>query len=243
MNAELLFFNFAVAGISGFIHGSLGLGYGMIAMALLTLIMPYSSGAAIVSWALLIVSCQISWSMRKDIKWNVVLIPSLVMAAGKILGIVLLMQFQSDVLRVALGVFLMFYSILQLAGKDKVSIRGTTLQGAWLCFLGGMLGGVFNVAGPAAAIYYQAVCGNNTKEYAACLNFTFVPAAVTGVAVHAFYGNYMIQVIYESIVTTLGVLIFTAAGIAVLKKIDAQRMKKYTYIYIGVMGLAICLFK
>lgn len=242
MNVELLVFNFSVAGVSGFVHGALGLGYGMIAMALLTLVMPYSSGAAIVSWALLLVSCQISWSIRKSIKWGLVIIPCLTMTVGKILGVILLMNLESNILRVALGVFLASYSAIQLAGKDKVCIRGTTAQGAWLCLLGGLFGGVFNVSGPAAAIYYQSVCRDDTKEYAACLNFTFVPAAIIGVIMHIFYGNYTVNVGYACIATAIGVLIFTAAGIAVLKKIDAKRMRKYTYIYIGIMGIMICLF-
>lgn len=236
----MLLIAFGVALLAGFIHGSIGLGYGMIAMALLTLFLPYTDSAAIVSFALLLVVSQISWSMRKNIDWKLVTGPSIALSVGKVMGIILLMHLQSDVLRIALGVFLIVYSGSQLYEKRRLQIRGTPAMGLFFCFLGGLFGGVFNVSGPAASIYYQAVCGDDTKKYAACLNFTFLPSAVIGICMHIWYGNFNRNVGYACIATFFGVLIATSAGVAILKRLNAAKMRKLTYIYVGLMGIAIC---
>lgn len=240
MEIKILVVSFCVAMLSGFIHGSLGLGYGMIAMTLLTLVMPYTDSAALVSFALLVVVCQICWSMRRDIDWKLVAGPSIALTIGKVLGIVLLMQLHSDVLRISLGVFLLIYSGSQLMEKHSFHIKGTPVQGLLFSFFGGLFGGVFNVSGPAASIYYQATCGNDTRKYAACLNFTFVPSAFVGVAMHAWYGNFNRTVGYACVVTTIGALMASTLGVSVLKRINALKMRKLTYLYIGIMGIAIC---
>lgn len=241
MNLKLLAISFIVAILSGFVHGAIGLGYGMIAMALLTTVMPYSDSAAIVSCALLVVVGNVAWSLRKNICWKLVIGPSIAMLIGKIWGMVLLMHLKSDVLRIALGSFLILYAASQLFDKFRLKIRGTGSQGLIFCFLGGLLGGVFNVSGPAAVIYFQAVCPNDTKMYAACLNFTFFPAAIVGVILHALYGNFSLPVVYACCITVIGVLAAATAGVAIFKRINAKHMKKLTHIYIGIMGAIICM--
>lgn len=240
MEIKILLVALGTAMLSGFIHGFVGLGYGMIAMAILTLVMPYTDSAAIVAFALLIVVSEISWSMRKYIDWKLVVGPSISMTVGKALGIMLMMQLQSNILRIALGIFLIVYSGSQLLKVKNLQICPTRTAGLICGFLGGLLGGVFNVAGPAASIYYQPACGDDTKKYAACLNFTFVPSAVIGVIMHICYGNFRTEVAGAYVATLLGVLITTNLGVSALKRLNAAKLRKLTYAYVGLMGIVIC---
>lgn len=240
MEIKLLLIALFTSMLSGFIHGFVGLGYGMIAMAILTLFMPYTDSAAIVAFAMLIVVSEISWSMRKYIDWKLVAGPSISMTAGKVLGIMLMMHLQSNILRISLGIFLIVYSVSQLMKVKNLQLRPTKIAGLVCGFFGGLLGGVFNVAGPVGSIYFQAACGDNTKKYAACLNLTFVPSAVIGMIMHICYGNFRVEVAGVYVATLLGVVITTNLGVTVLKRLDAAKLRKLTYVYIGVMGIVIC---
>lgn len=226
--------------LSGFIHGSLGMGFGMISMAALTLFLPYNNAAAIVSAALLALVLQVSISLRKYIDWPNIIVPALTHLLGKILGIILLMHLQSAFLRIALGGFLVFYSAMQLMNVKALKIKGTPLQAAVISGLGGLFGGVFNVSGPFASIFCQARYGDDPKAYAANMNLSFVPAAIAAVIIHIGYGNFSVSAYIGSGIMVLGALASTALGISVLKKINAEILRRVSYVYIILMGLVIC---
>ena len=167
--------------------------------------------------------------------------PSIVLAIGKMIGIVLMMHLQSALLRIALGVFLIVYSVTQLLDIKAMRIKGTPLQAAVFCGLGGFFGGVFNVSGPAAAIYCQARYGHDPKRYAANMNCIFAPSAIVALAMHIWYGNFNADAVVGSASMVVAVLISTVAGVSVLKKINAKNMRKLSYIYIIIMGAVICI--
>ncbi len=225
---------------AGFVHGAIGMGYGMIAMAALTLFMPFNTASAIVAVALLLLVCQISIALRKCIDWRGIWGPCLSHLAGKILGIVLMMRLQSGALRIALGVFLVAYSALQLLDVRSLRIKGTALQGLVFCGIGGLFGGIFNVSGPFASIYCQARYAEDPKAYSANMNMSFVPAAFVAVIMHGFYGNFDLTAIGASGATLAGVLAGAALGVSVLKKLSVKTLRRVSYVSIIIMGLVIC---
>lgn len=226
--------------IAGFIHGTIGMGFGMIAMASITLFLPYNNAAATVSVALMVLVSQVSFALRKHIDRRGVLIPAIVLTAGKVLGIVLMMHLQTVYLRIGLGCFLILYSTLQLMNVKALKIKGSLLQGIVTCGLGGLFGGVFNVSGPFAAIYCQARYGDDPKAYAANMNAIFLPSAFIAIVMHIFYGNFTLSCLLGSAAMVLGVLAAASAGVAVLKKIKVQSLYRLSNIYIIIMGLVIC---
>lgn len=240
MDYKVILVCLGAALLAGFIHGSLGMGFGMIAMAVVTVFLPYNNASAIVSVALLVLVFQVSFSLRKYIDWHSIFVPSLSLTIGKILGIVLMMNLQTAFLRYALGVFLIIYSASQLMDLRAVQIKSTPLSSVVVCGLGGLFGGIFNVSGPFASIYCQAKYGDDPKAYAANMNMIFAPSAVVAVIMHIFYGNFAESCLLGSAVMVLGVLIATSFGVAVLKKINIRVMRRVSYIYIIIMGLVIC---
>lgn len=231
----------AVAFIAGLIHASLGMGYGMIAMATLTLFIPYNQAAAIVSANLLILVIQISISLREYIDWKGIAAPSLSLLAFKIIGIVLMMRLQSNVLRIALGVFLIVYSSMQLFHVKMLQIKGSKTQGIVLCGIGGLFGGVFNVSGPFASIYCQAKYGEDPKKYAANMNAIFVPSAIAAIIMHICYGNFTTEGYIGSAIMIAGILIATYLGVGIIKRINPKRLRALSYLYIIIMGITICI--
>lgn len=231
----------AVAFIAGLIHASLGMGYGMIAMATLTAVIPYNQASAIVSANLLILVVQISISLREYIDWKGIAAPTLSLLVFKIIGIVLMMHLQSGILRIALGVFLIAYSTMQLMQVKMLQIKGSRTQGIVLCGLGGLFGGIFNVSGPFASIFCQAKYGEDPKKYAANMNAIFVPSAVAALVMHICYGNFSAEGYIGSAVMTAGILVATYFGVGIIKRINPKRLRVLSYLYIIFMGITICI--
>ena len=241
MDYKMIAAYFAAALVAGFVNVYLGMGFGMIAMATALLFIPYNNAAAVVSLALLVLCCEMSFSLRQYINFKETIPPAIALTVGKIIGIVLMMNLRSNILRIALGLFLIIYSLSQLLNIKAMKIKGTPLQGLIFCGLGGLFGGVFNVSGPAAAIYCQAKYGNDPKSYAANMNFIFVPSAVIAPLMHLYYGNFNASALIGSAAMVLAVLAATQLGVAVLKKIKSEDMRKISYIYIIIMGALICI--
>lgn len=241
MDYKIIAVCFIAALLAGFIHGSLGMGFGMIAMATVTSFIPYNNAAAVVSLALLVLCCQMSFSLREYIDVRESIPVAISLTVGKILGLVLMMNLNTGVLRLMLGLFLIIYSLSQLLNIKAMKIKGTMLQGLIFCGMGGFFGGVFNVSGPAAAIYFQAKYGDDPKRYAANMNFVFVPSAIIAPLMHVFYGNYNNGVLIGGAVMIGAVLFATRLGVSVLKKIKARQMRRLSYIYIIIMGIIICM--
>lgn len=241
MDYKMIAACFAAALIAGFVHGSLGMGFGMIAMATATLFIPYNNAAAVVSLALLVLCCEMSFSLRHYINFKETIPPAMALTVGKIIGIMLMMNLRSNILRMALGLFLIFYSLSQLLNIKAMKIKGTPLQGLIFCGLGGLFGGVFNVSGPAAAIYCQAKYGSDPKRYAANMNFIFVPSAIIAPLMHIYYHNFNSSALVGGAVMVLAVLIASQIGVSILKKIKSGDLRKISYIYIIIMGAIICI--
>lgn len=239
---QMLWIVCGVAFAASFLHGIVSLGYGMIAMGVMAFFMPYSNCAAIVSLQLTLLTIQIAFTFRKNIDWKLVFLPTVVMLAGKVLGVVVLMNLNSDFMKLLLGAMLVIFSCNGLFVKnEKLAVRGNKINSVIFPFVGGLFGGMFNVSGPAAALYFQAACRGDTKKYSGCLNFTFVPSAIVGTAMHIFYGNYNRPAITTGCISLLAVVIGVNLGVRIFVKIDYERLRKITFAFIGVMGIAICI--
>lgn len=241
MGTEVILVCLLASLLAGFVHGAIGMGYGMITMATVTMVAPYNTAAAIVSVALLVLVSHVSWSLRDYVDWKGSIIPCAALLAGKICGIVLMMHLQSVYIRVAFGVFLVVYSTTQLMNIKALKIKGTLLQAVFFCGVGGLFGGVFNVSGPFASIYCQAKYGADPKTYAANMNFYFLPSAVAAVIMHAFYGNFDRTAVIGGAIMAAAVLISSTLGVAVLRRLKAKKMYLLSNIYIITMGIIICI--
>jgi uncharacterized membrane protein YfcA len=242
MEVKMIAVCLGAALLAGFIHGALGMGFGMIAMAVVTLFMPYNNASAIVSVALLVLVSQVSITLRHYIDWRNILAPCLSLTIGKIIGIVLMMRLQTPFLRISLGVFLVIYSASQLLNFNMERLLRADPRGVVTCGLGGLFGGVFNVSGPFASIHCQEKYGDDPKAYAANMNMIFVPSAIVAVGMHFFYGNFTPACLWGSGFMVLGVLAATSLGVAVLRRINVQLLRRLSYLYIIIMGLVICVF-
>ena len=72
------------------------------------------------------------------------------------------------------------------------------------------------------------------------MNLSFVPAGIAAVIIHIWYGNFSVSAYIGSGIMVLGALASTALGISVLKKINAEILRRVSYVYIILMGLVIC---
>lgn len=229
---------FLITFISSFIHGSIGFGYSVFAMSILPLFLPLHSAAAIVNIALLIITSQIAFQLRKHINYKFIIMPLLMAIVGRTIGVYLLMHLETLFLEKFLGGLLIILSIYMFFFQKKIRIKPSAAKGAALGLTSGLLGGLYNLAGPPLVLYYFPAL-KDKLVYAASLQATFVITSIFGVAQHFYYGNITSAVIKMASINIAAVIIGGSLGVLVLKKIKKETIGKVVYSYMALMGLFI----
>ncbi len=142
--------------ISGFKQGLTGFGFGIIAMALLPLVMEVREATAtvtLIGTVSILGSLGIFW---KKVSWQECRPLLLGIGIGIPLGVFLLNAVSPLIVTRTLGVVLVSISILQaFLPKDQKLIFPKFL-GFPLGLLSGLLGGAFNMGGPPVLVYLQS---------------------------------------------------------------------------------------
>lgn len=225
---------------SAVIQASLGIGFAMLAAAALPFFMPLVESTAIVSIAVSVMGIYLTWKIRKHINYKAAWPAVIGLIIGKALGIVILMHFSGDGLKRGLGcVLIAFVAFFILQKKGKCGqIKASPWKGLALGVLAGILGGMYNLAGPFMLIYFLAACPDK-YEYSASMNFAFTPAALIGSVMHGFYGNITPLVATLSAFNTVTIVLGILTGLLIFKKINRELIEKCLYTLMIVMGFAL----
>lgn len=162
----------AILAVAFLVRGVAGFGSGLIAIPILTLMMPLSIVVPLMVLLDYIASLSHGLKNRDEIRWNEIL----PMIPFSILGVVIALFFlsQSDALMLtkALGVFIILYAFYTLSGFTPKA--GATRAWGWLAGLsGGMIGTLFGTGGPLYVTYFKAR-GLNKAAFRTTLAVTFL---------------------------------------------------------------------
>ena len=232
--AIITFVSFA----SAMVQASVGMGYAMLAACVLALVMEPVPAAALVSVAVVILGIYIPFKFRKHINWNLTITPIIGLLAGKALGVEILMRTDAQALTRLLGIVLVIFSAYFYFFGERVKIRPTPAKGLVLGILAGILGGMYNMAGPFMHIYFYSAA-KDKYEYSASMNFAFLPSAALGLFMHIAYGNFTETIAIYSTISALAVIAGLYVGVRIFERLNAELLKKCLYVYMALMGLII----
>ncbi len=141
-----VFFGALTQGVAGF-------GAGMVAMALIPLVMDVPDAVAVIA----VVCLVVNFSILVQIRSHVTRERAGPMIAGAFIGVpvglLALKRFDPSVLKITLGIILIGYAVQSLM-RPREGAQG--ISHAWgfiIGIAGGALGGAFNTGGPPAVIY------------------------------------------------------------------------------------------
>jgi uncharacterized membrane protein YfcA len=142
---------------ASFISGLSGFGFGLVAMALLPLLIGIKLASAFVSFCGLAIFATLTIPLRKNIAWKT-LLPLLVGAApGVPIGIYGLINLPEPLLLKILAGFILSYVIFALITQKREHFHLDRRWGYLAGFIGGIISGALSAGGPPVIMYCDSL--------------------------------------------------------------------------------------
>jgi uncharacterized membrane protein YfcA len=162
----------AILALAFFIRGIAGFGSGLIAIPILTLMLPLSVVVPVMVLLDYIASLSHGLQNRTDIRWREILPLIPFSAAGVVIALFFLTQSDALLLTRALGVFIILFALYTLSGYTPKS-GATRWWGGLAGLSGGMIGTLFGTGGPMYVTYFKAR-GLDKAAFRTTLAVTFI---------------------------------------------------------------------
>lgn len=227
---------FVIVLVAGVMHGSVGFGFSVIATPLLSFLLPLRMTIAITVFFIIAYSLQIVYRFRKFIPWRAIAVPLVASIIARVFGVVLLMNLNIGVLRMAWGSSLILLAAYFMAFRNRIRIKPSLAGGIVAGTLSGLFGGMFNTAGPALVVYFFNAF-KEKRQYSAALQVTFFMGALASLFVHLAYGNITLQVLRFVGVGITGVLVGIFVGIRIFEKLAKRHLNILVYLVMALMGI------
>ena len=145
----------AVLAIAFVVRGVAGFGSGLIAVPLLSLMLPLSLVVPLMVFLDYIASLGHGISKREAIRWNEILPLIPFSIAGMVIALIFISRADVVLLTRALGAFIILFAVYTLSGYSPKAgaARG---WGGLAGFSGGMIGTLFGTGGPFYVTYFKA---------------------------------------------------------------------------------------
>lgn len=235
---------FVIFLIGSSLQSGFGFGMGPIVMAFLPMILPKDSAIndAVVIFLIIAIISNIILTIqyRKFINWKVllpILIPTLLIATTISYFAV---DVDTSIAYLALGFLLIALSIFFIALEQRIHIKPSPLNGSLVGVVGGVCGGFFALAGPAAALYFLPAL-DDKRQYIGTFQIYFLIINIANLIMRIIKGTLQMQNYPIIIVAVIALFIGIFIGTYIFKKINSKWLKLGVYILIGLNGLWIVL--
>jgi len=187
MDHRVLGATFFVSVLSSLIQGVLGFGFAAVFMTLLPIWLPFRMVASMELILGTAAAIRLLYPVRKQAKLVVLVSPLIGFFVLSTLGVHLLMNVEERILRKILGGILILLSAFRLSKKGTEKTTPSFAKGLLAGSISGLLGGLFNLAGPPLAVYYLS-CADDLTEYNATMQLTFLVMGSYSLLLHFLYG-------------------------------------------------------
>jgi hypothetical protein len=212
-----------------------GFGSALVTMAVLPAMLGIQAASPLVALMAITLEVILLIRYRGAINLGAVWRLSLAAIIAIPIGIAAIRSISEDIVLTILGMVLVGYSVYALTAPRLPELK----QPAWAFgfgFVGGLLSGAYNVAGPAAVIYGNCR-GWQPAEFKSNLQAFFLINDLTVVAGHALAGN-LTPIVWSNYLVALPAIVL---GIFVGLKIDRRMnpivFRKIVLVLLIVMGL------
>ncbi|MCQ2123854.1 MAG: sulfite exporter TauE/SafE family protein [Fibrobacter sp.] len=232
---------FGMSCMGSFIQRVSGFGFGIFVMTVFPHILPsYGEATALSGMLACSMSLVVAYRMRKHIVWKEVLPILAVFTVVSFFAVGAVASFDDKFLKHILGAILIAISIYFFFISEKIKLKPTLLAQVGLGTLSGIMGGLFAMQGPPSVLYFLASC--ETKEkYIAHSQVYFALGNLMMTFFRAGNGFVTTSVGIAYGCGIVGVIIGTAIGGKVFKKISHKVLKKIVYVYMAISGVvALC---
>ncbi len=228
---------FGISCMGSFIQRVSGFGFGIFVMTMFPYLLPsYGEATALSGMLAASMSLIVAIRMRRFIEWSKVLPILATFTVVSFFSVSAVADFDDKFLKHVLGAILIGVSLYFFIFSERIKLKPTLPAQIGLGTLSGLMGGLFAMQGPPAVLYFMASAQTKEKYIAHSqvyfalgnLMMTFFRAGNGFVtpAVGIAYGCGIV-----------GVIIGTAIGGKVFKKIPHKVLKKIVYVYMAFSGI------
>lgn len=164
---------FATILVASFVQTVAGFAFAIITMAIWPLIMPVVEATQLMSFGSITCILFVFLRHRRHVNYRISVVPIVIGLAGTVVGLTLLVNLRNEVVLKIIGAMLVVLAIYLFFFSGRVQVRPNLLTASAAGIVGGVMGGLFNIAGPAMVLYYT-VATKSKEEYIGTLQFFFV---------------------------------------------------------------------
>ena len=225
--------------ISTLIRSAFGFGEALVAVPLLAFCIPLEVAAPLV----VLVSITIAGIVVVQ-DWKKIHLRSagwLVLSTllGIPLGLLLLTSSHQRVVKGALGVILIAFSVYSLIGRTALELKRDSRGRLLACgFCAGVLGGAYGMNGPPLVIY-GAMRRWSAQHFRATLQGYFLPASIIGIIGYWLAGLWVPAVTHYYLISLPLTLLAVLLGRVINHRMHGEAFLKY--IYLGLVGIGVLL--
>jgi uncharacterized protein len=226
--------------IATLFRSTFGFGEALVAVPLLAFCIPLNIAAPL---AVLISITIAGIVVVQD--WNEIHLRSTVWLVlptlfGIPLGLLLLTSSHQKLVKAALGMVIVAFSIYSLIGRAPLELKSDSLGWLLACgFCAGVLGGAYGMNGPPLAVY-GAMRRWSAQHFRATLQGYFLPASIIGMAGYWLAGLWTSAVTRYYLLSLPLTLLGVFLGRAINHRLHGDAFLKY--IYLSLAGIGVLLF-
>jgi len=224
----------AVFLLAGFVQGLTGFGSALVAIPLLSLLIDIKAAVPLCILNGLLITFYLAFSLRRHLDRRKIAPLVLGSIPGVVLGVSVLRQVDSGVIRVWMGILLLSYSLYSLFFRP----RSCSLSRNWgyaAGFLTGCIGAAFSAGGPPTIIY-TTLTGWEKEEIKATLSGFFALNGIVIALAHALTGISSTETLGYFALTAPFVLLGTGIGLRVGGRINRAAYLRLIFIFLLIMG-------
>ncbi len=226
---------------AGFAQGLTGFGYGLVAIALLPMLMNLKEAVALAALLNLVVCVRTFLSMRAHYSWR----QGLGLVIGACLGVpvgtfAMVRLDEVVLLRILGGLMLLFSANELILGRRKL-LRLSPALGFPFGLASGGLSGAFGVGGPPAIAYTYSQAWSK-EQVIAVLQVVFGLSALLRLVLLGRAGFVSTPMISTGLLSVLPLLGAIALGQRYFTRIPQPALKRAAFLFLWVMGLKYLLF-
>ncbi len=218
------------------IRSTFGFGEALFAVPLLALRIPLTVAAPLA----VLVSITIALVVVAQ-DWQHVHLPSVGgLLASTVLGIpvglLLLKSGRPSIVKAALAVILICFSVYSLRGRTPLRLQGDSKRWLLACgFCAGVFGGAYGMNGPPLVLY-GAMRGWSAQQFRATLQGYFLPASILGMVSYCFAGLWTPTLTHDYLWSLPVILPAIWLGRIFNRRLHGERFLRYVYVGLAVVG-------
>lgn len=223
-----------IVAAASFLQGLTGFGFALIALPLLSLLIPLKTAVPLLIMLALVISAYLSYQLRHDIRFKTIKVLFLSTLPAIPLGSYALAHFPSQPLSIIVGLLMVSFTSFQFLYKPapkQLGVVPTALSG----FISGLLAASIGAGGPPV-IVYTAIQGWSKNETKSTLAFYFTLIGFLVLTTHAWNGLVTPRVINLFLATFPAMLIGMWGGTWAYKHLSDHGYKKIALAIVFVLG-------